>query len=188
LHSPLSLSLFLTDPRFPTVPKMHLTRLSRIETVPSELDTPLQRPMSKLPSRIPSVLLLAITSALILVSLLLPNQYTRLSAMTIKPVNKQYAPATMVHGASTPTPMPTGVWGMNETDEPGRSEQEAKPPVGPVTWFGIMGPEIWVGAMRESNLRARLTIEICSRSDRDAEVVCTASSRPTFRESHSRTS
>jgi hypothetical protein len=45
---------------------------------------------------------------------------------------------------------------MNETVvENGKSrdrnsEQKIKTPLGVVTWFGIMGPEIWIGSMRES--------------------------------------
>lgn len=98
-------------------------------------------------------ILLAAT-ILVLVSLLLPNQSTFLSAMTIRPVGKQSVPATMVHGASTahPSPMPTGLWGMSETDanEPSRSsEQKIETSMGTVTWFGITGSRIWVGTMRK---------------------------------------
>jgi hypothetical protein len=79
--------------------------------------------------------------------------------MIIKPVDKMFIPSTLVTSVTTSTPLslPTGVWGQDESDFPDemrdrdrKSEQKVKTPLGIVTWFGIMGPQIWVGPMRQS--------------------------------------
>lgn len=60
---------------------------------------------------------------------------------------------------------------------------------GKVIWFGLDGPTVWVGTMRESTLSYRgprvVTdqVEICSKSDWHAETVCTSASRAAYRAS-----
>jgi hypothetical protein len=106
-----------------------------------------------------------LTFILLLVSLILPNSDNHLSSIIVRPVGKAFFPSTLLPGKSSSSSTPgipvataTGVWGMNETDvdvvENGKSrnrnsEQKIKTPLGVVTWFGIMGPEIWIGTMRE---------------------------------------
>jgi hypothetical protein len=175
---------------------MQLTRLSRIETVPSPAPTPKYTPPS--PRSFPIILLRLATFTLLLLSfiliflaLLLPNRHTHLSSMTIKPVNKIVIPSTLVASSTTSTPMslPTGVWGQDQSEigddlRNRLSAQKVKTPLGSVTWFGIMGPKIWVGPMRQflpTDSVFKLMSEICSRSDRDSDIICTSSSTPTFR-------
>jgi hypothetical protein len=132
---------------------MHLTRLSRIETVPSPHQP--QHPTDPFPSRPLRLLTHLITftfltssAILIFLSLLLPNTHTHLGSMVIKPVNKIYIPATLISAStSSEKPLATGMWGQDETDiQPSVRQMD----VGEVTWFGINGPEVWVGPMRES--------------------------------------
>jgi hypothetical protein len=68
--------------------------------------------------------------------------------MVIKPVNKIYIPSTLISAStSSEKPLATGMWGQDETDiQPAVRQRD----VGGVTWFGINGPEVWVGPMRES--------------------------------------
>jgi hypothetical protein len=66
----------------------------------------------------------------------------------IKPVNKIYIPATLISAStSSERPLATGMWGQDETDIQPSVRQRG---VEDVTWFGINGPEVWVGPMRES--------------------------------------
>ena len=138
---------------------MHLTRLSRIETIPSPFQP---RSPPNHPSRVPHLLvhittflLLTISIILLFISLLLPKSNTNahLSSFTIRPVDKIYIPATLV-SASTSTsserPMATGMWGHDETEiQPSAIMGTHKIPEGDIIWYGIIGPEIWVGPMRE---------------------------------------
>ena len=74
----------------------------------------------------------------------------------IKPVNKMYIPATLISAStSSEQPLATGMWGQDETDiQPSVRQRD----VGGVTWFGINGPEVWVGPMRESFSRILLLL------------------------------
>lgn len=67
----------------------------------------------------------------------------------IKPVNKIYIPATLISASNTSEkPLATGMWGQDETDiQPAVRQRDGG---GEVTWFGINGPEVWVGPMRMS--------------------------------------
>jgi hypothetical protein len=139
---------------------MQLTRLSRIETVPSPAPTPKYPPppprsIPIILSRLATLTLLLLSVTLIFLALLLQNKHTHLSSMIIKPINKIFIPSTLVTSSTTSTApsLPTGVWGQDESDFPDemrerKSEQKVKTPLGSVTWFGIMGPQIWVGPMR----------------------------------------
>ena len=134
---------------------MHLTRLSRIETVPSPHQP--QHPPAPTPSRtlrllahITTFTFLTSSVILIFISLLLPNTKTHLGSMFIGPVNKLYIPATLISAStSSEKPLATGMWGQDETDIQPAVRQRG---LEDVTWFGINGPEVWVGPMRESFL------------------------------------
>jgi hypothetical protein len=66
----------------------------------------------------------------------------------MRPVNKIYIPATLISASTTSEkPLATGMWGQDETDIQLSVRQRG---VEDVTWFGINGPEVWVGPMRES--------------------------------------
>jgi len=69
--------------------------------------------------------------------------------MVIGPVNKIYVPATLISASTTSEkPLATGMWGQDETDIQPAARQRG---LEDVTWFGINGPEVWVGPMRESS-------------------------------------
>ena len=63
----------------------------------------------------------------------------------IQPVNKMYIPATLISAStSSEKPLATGMWGQDENDiQPAVRQRD-----GEITWFGINGPEVWVGPMR----------------------------------------
>jgi len=69
-------------------------------------------------------------------------------------VNKVYIPTTLISASSSTSsekPLATGMWGQDES--PIEPESIVRVPFGGglnVTWFGILGPEVWVGPMRES--------------------------------------
>jgi hypothetical protein len=143
---------------------MHLTRLSRIETVPSPSQSrPPSAPTSSLTinllPHLTTFLFLLISSILIFLSLLLPNSTSHLSSFSIRPVNKIYVPATLISaGTSTSTsttsekPLATGMWGQDESEiQPSAVTGLSRNPVPieNVTWYGILGPEVWAGPMRE---------------------------------------
>ena len=83
--------------------------------------------------------------------------------------------------------MATGMWGQDETEiQPSAIMSPHKIPEGDIIWYGLVGPEVWVGPMREfSSQQGGVEIdeiEICSRSDIHSDVICTSSSTPAFRE------
>ena len=68
--------------------------------------------------------------------------------MVIKPVNRLYVPATLISASTTSEkPLATGMWGQDESDIQPTVRQRG---VEEDTWYGINGPEVWVGPMRES--------------------------------------
>lgn len=113
-------------------------------------------------SRVVTALLLALATTFILLSLLLPTHRHGVSAMTIEPIGHQYIPSSPRAGEASTTidSLPTGVWESIEENQGSRRKKRAPmeranavvqpEEVGSVTWFGIEGPSVWVGPMRES--------------------------------------
>jgi len=81
--------------------------------------------------------------------------------MVIKPVNKLYVPATLISASTTSEkPLATGMWGQDESEIQPAVRQRG---VEEDTWYGINGPEVWVGPMRECFLlllQRRLVVRV----------------------------
>ena len=165
-------------------------------------------------SRFIAITLLTLSATFILLSLLLPTYKQGLSVFTIKPVGHQWIASDghATGSADLLNPVPTAgisnkaVRGFGGEQAEGRRESRrsriitdrANPadnsagkslyPQGgddKVIWFGLDGPTIWVGTMRELSHPYSETVadevEICSKSDWHAETVCTSASRAAYR-------
>ena len=165
-------------------------------------------------SRFIAITLLTLSATFIFLSLILPTYKQGLSVFTIKPVGHQWIASDghAIGSADLLNPVPTagisdkvvrGFIGEHTeerresrrsrvlTDRASPVDNRAGKSLYPqggdekVIWFGLDGPTVWVGTMRESNNPVSMTVadrvEICSKSDWYAETVCTSASRAAYR-------